>query len=135
MTARSISLNGGRKLTFDSVAGLGEIAIQPPFVALLPAYCLTDRQQGEVVASRLISSGCVEFCCVGPEAEVLHDALDAVIEGEGALDVVTTWVGDPMEACEYFLHAAAGGCANLLALTQCHVDLQMILQDESERPS
>lgn len=132
MAARSLSLERNRKLTITLVGADANHSIQPPFVALLPSYNKPERQQVEALAKDLIKNGCVEFCCVGPQAEVLHDALDEIIETEGATDVVTTWFEDPTEASEYFLRAAAGGRANLLALVQSHSELQALLEDEVE---
>jgi len=131
MAARSLSLEGNRKLTIASVGTPADHSIQPPFVTLLPAYSAPERQQAEALTKELINLGCVEFCCVGPEAELLHDALDEIIETEGALEVVTSWIGDPAEASEYFLHASAGGRANLLALIHSHPELRTLLEEEA----
>lgn len=133
MATHSLGLDRNRKLTITSVGAPAGHSIQPPFVALLPAYSAPERHQVEGLARELIKTGCVEFCCVGPEAERLHDALDEIIETEGALDVVTTWFEDSKEASEYFLHAAAGGRANLLALIHSHPELQALLEDEARR--
>jgi hypothetical protein len=84
MAARSLSLKGNRKLTITSVEATADHSIQPPFVTFLPAYSAPERQQAEALMKELINLGCVEFCCVGPEAELLHDALDEIIVAEGA---------------------------------------------------
>jgi hypothetical protein len=133
MAAHSLSLGGNRKLIITSVGVPADHSIQPPFVMLLPAYSAPERQQVEALTKELISLGCVELCCVGPEAELLHDALDEIIEAEDALQVVTTWIEDPSDASEYFLHAAAGGRANLLALIHSHPELQAMLEEEARR--
>lgn len=133
MAASSLSLRGNRKLAFTSVAVPLDQSIQPPFVTLLPAYSAPERQQAEAVIKELINLGCVEFCCVGPEAELLHDALDEIVEAEGALEVVTTWLEDATEASEYFLHAAGGGRPNLLALIHAHPELRDVLHQEARR--
>lgn len=133
MAAISFSIEGNRKLTFTSVTVPIDHSIHPPFVTLLPAYSAPERQQAEAVTKELINLGCVEFCCVGPEAELLHDALDEIVEAEGTLEVVTTWIEDPTEASEYFLHAAGGGRPNLLALIHAHPELRDMLQDEARR--
>ncbi|HCF62685.1 MAG TPA: hypothetical protein DFS52_32435 [Myxococcales bacterium] len=75
--------------------------------------------------------GSVELCAVGPEAEQLHDALDAVLEASGALEVVTTWHQSISDACDYFLYAAAAGRANLLALIGEHPELQAMLVERA----
>jgi hypothetical protein len=133
MAARSLSLEGNRKLIITSVGAPADHSIQPPFVTLLPAYSAPERNQAEALMKGLINLGCVEFCCVGPGAELLHDTLDELIVAEGALGVVTTWIEDPTDACEYFLHAAAGGRANLLALIHYHAELQAMLEEEARR--
>jgi len=45
----------------------------------------------------------------------MHDGVDAWLETEGRLDVVTVWFADDREALEYTLWAAQGGRASLLA--------------------
>jgi hypothetical protein len=133
MAARSLGFDGNRKLTITSMGAPADHSLQPSFVTLLPAYSAAERQQAAGVTKELINLGCVEFCCVGPEAELLHDALDEVIEAEGALEVVTTWIEDATEGSEYFLHAAAGGRVNLLALIDAHPELQVILEEDARR--
>lgn len=133
MISRSLGLKENRMLTITSLAPAADHSIQPPFVTLLPAYSEPERQQAEAVTKELINLGCVEFCCVGPESERLHDRLDEIIEGEGALEVATTWIEDPIEASEYFLHAAGGGRTNLLALIRSHPDLHAVLEQEALR--
>ena len=75
--------------------------------------------------------GCVEFCCVGPQAELLHDALDEVLEERGALEVVTTWHTDDSDAAEYFLFAAGSKLPTLLALVAAHPELVALLEQEA----
>ncbi|WP_438007156.1 hypothetical protein WME89_53040 [Sorangium sp. So ce321] len=131
MWQRALTPAGSRKLVITSLGAPADHAIQRPFVTLLPAFNPSERQQAEAITMNLIDLGCVELCCVGPEAEQLHDALDSIIEVSSALDVVTTWHEDPTDACEYFLHAAAGGRAHLLALILSHPELQAVLQEET----
>ena len=117
----------GRTLTISSLAAAVDHSIQRPFATLIPAASAFPRQRAEELTKELISLGCLEFCCVGPEAELLHDGIDAIIEDEGALDVVTTSFEDPSEASEYFLHAVATGQANLLALIRGHPELEALV--------
>ncbi|MGK3985804.1 hypothetical protein WME99_22345 [Sorangium sp. So ce136] len=131
MAARSITLAGNRKLVISSLGASADHSIQRPFVTLLPAFNPPERQQAEAITKDLIDLGCVEFCCVGHEAEQLHDALDNIIEARNALEVVTTWHEEPSDACEYFLYAAAGGRANLLALLLSHPELQAMLEEDA----
>jgi hypothetical protein len=131
MATSSVRFREGRKLFLSSVAVPEGRSPQSPFVALLPAYSAVERQQAEAVCMPSVKLGCVEFCCVGPESELLHDALDAIVEAEGALGVVTTWVEEPTEAVEYFLHAAGGGRPDLLAMVDAHPDLRDMLRREA----
>jgi len=85
------------------------------------------------MTNSLIDSGCVEFCCGGPEAEQLHETLDQIIEARASLEVVTTWDAAPHDACEYFLFAAAGGRTNLLALVSGHPEVEAILEGQAMR--
>ncbi|MGK3968045.1 immunity 53 family protein [Sorangium sp. So ce1667] len=132
MAARVLTPAGSRKLVITSLGAPADHALQRPFVTLLPAFNPPERQQAEAITKDLIELGCVELCCVGPEAEQLHDALDSIIEANDALDVVTTWHEEPTEACEYFLYAAAGGRAHLLALVLSHPELQSMLDFAQE---
>lgn len=102
--------------------------VTAPFVALLPAHNKEERLRAERLAAELHRLGCIELCCVGPESEQLHDALDQVMEDKDACEVVTTWHTDATDACEYFLFAAGGGAAALLALVADHPDLTDLLK-------
>lgn len=133
MVTRSLALAGNRELIISSLGALPDHPLQRPFVTLLPAFNTAERQEAEAMTEGLIDLGCIEICCIGPEAEQLHDALDEVIEQKGALEVVTTWHEDSTDACEYFLRAAAGGRAALLALISSHPELQAALEEEARR--
>jgi hypothetical protein len=104
-----------------------------PFVALVPAFDAAERLQVEKLAGTLLEMGCVEFCCVGAEAELLHDSLDWIIEEREAFNVATTWHVDNGEACEYFLFAAGGKLPNLLAMVASHRDLEGALEEGARR--
>jgi hypothetical protein len=133
MVARSLTLTGNRKLIISTLDTSSGYSMQRPFVTLLPAFNAAERQQAESMTKALLDQGGVEFCCVGLEAEQLHDSLDEIIEARGTLDVVTTWHEDLTDACEYFLYAAAAGRANLLALISSHPELQSMLEEEARR--
>jgi len=75
--------------------------------------------------------GCVEFCCVGLQAELLHDSIDEIVEKKGAFEVVTTWHTDYTDASEYFLFAAGGKSPTLLALVTSHPELVALLEKEA----
>ncbi|MFT3912775.1 MAG: hypothetical protein QM704_01430 [Anaeromyxobacteraceae bacterium] len=130
---RSISLGRSRTLVLAAVTFPLDDSVRPPFASLLPAYGPSERQQGEADARELIRLGCAEFCCVGPEAELLHDALDEIVEREGALEVVTTWIQEPAEASAYFVHAAGGGRLDLLAAIDAHPELRERVEGEALR--
>lgn len=130
MGTHTVAIAGNRKLI---ISGFGESLepIQAPFVTLLPAFNAAERHQAEAKAELLLTLGSVALCCVGPEAEQLHDALDVIMEARGALEVVTIWHEDLADACEYFLYAAAGASATLLALIASHPKVQAILEEET----
>ncbi|MFN0061481.1 MAG: hypothetical protein ACKVPX_03040 [Myxococcaceae bacterium] len=102
-----------------------------PFAVMLPAYDEIQRTMSEREAQRLIDVGCVDFCCAGPEAETLHDRLDALLESQGRLDAVTTWHVDERDACEYFLFAAGATELPLLALVGAEPRLRRALEAEA----
>jgi hypothetical protein len=108
------------------------IGLMPPFAVLLPASNKAELSEAAVITTTLLDAGCIEFCCVGSEAESLHDSIDCIIEDRAAFEVVTTFHLDEMDACEYFLFAAGGGVKSLLALVSSHPKLVSILQEEIE---
>jgi hypothetical protein len=122
----AIEMVGGRKLVVSALQAF-QGAVGGPFVALVPAFSAEERKLVEAIARLLLDSGCEELCCVGPEAEMLHDTLDALLERSGRLEVVTTGIEDLDEALEYFLYGAGGGSKTLLALVSDHPDLAAAL--------
>jgi len=133
MVKSRLNLSGKRKLVFLSLDQSPSISLSQPFATLFPAFDEVERRQAEAMARILMAQGCVEFCCVGPEAELLHDSIDEIVEQKGALDVVTTWHTDYSDASEYFLFAAGGKPPTLLALVASHPDLVALLEEEAER--
>ena len=121
-------LPGGRSLALSSLKDALPAGLSAPFATLVPAFDLGELRDVEAIARTLLDLGCSEFCCVGPEAESLHDALDIIIEERGSFDVVTTWHTDETDACEYFLFGAGGGLPSLLAMTQVHPALTSLLE-------
>lgn len=130
MTDRSLVLEGSRTLVISAVGAPLSSAVQPPFATLLPAYNAEERERAVLATTALMRAGCVDFCCVGPEADLLEDAIDEIVEDAGELDVVTVACEDATEAIEYFLLAAAGGSGGLLALIEEHPELQQTLWSE-----
>ena len=131
--ADGFTLSGDRKLIVSALGALPDESIRRPFATLLPAFSASERHQAEAMTTKLVDMGCVEFCCVGPESEQLHDALDEVIEARGVLGVVTTWHVDVLDACEHFLYAAGGERATLLALIAAHPSVEAKLKEEARR--
>lgn len=129
MGEQAVLLQGGRRLILRSPREpLGPIE-SGPFAAMLPAFDRHDRDASTAVVAHLVDLGCIEFCCVGPEAEALHDAIiDWVIEDKNALHVVTTWHDNQTEGGEYFLYAAGGRPPVLLGLVADHPELVAVLQ-------
>lgn len=130
MTDRTVVLPGGRRLILGSVRSFVRDSIGRPFVVLVPAFNAGERRSVEEMVGILVDLGCVEFCCVGPEAELLHDSIDGIVEEKGALDVVTTWHENHADACEYFLLAAGGKPPALLALISSHSELAARLEEQ-----
>jgi hypothetical protein len=81
----------------------------------------------------LLQIGCRELCCVGPEAEALHDELDQIVEAEDALDVTTTWHTELLDACEYFVWAAGGARSPLVAVVSDHTLATLLFEELEEQ--
>jgi hypothetical protein len=128
-----MAFSRGRTIVFGSLGASIDYPLRRPFVLLVPAYDEEEKQQVEAVAEGLVELGCVEFCFVGPRAEEFHDFIDQIVESKGAFEVVTTWHTDVSDACDYFLFAAGGRSATLLALVCRHRDLLEPLEEEVRR--
>jgi hypothetical protein len=122
-------LSNGRTLVFGSQDAPADLVLPKPFAALVTAFNRREREAVEVLAAKLVESGCSEICCVGPCAEELHDGLDRIVEARGLLAVVTTWHTNLHEACEHFLFAAVPGAPVLLALVAEHPELVGLLKE------
>lgn len=120
-------LPDGRDVSLGSVFAPLCFSNTCPFATLLPAFDEQERRQAVRLVDDLLRLGCKDFCCAGPQAEQLHDSIDAVVEKRGELDVVTTWHKDCTDACEYFLYATVG--KGLLALIEEHPELEASLSD------
>jgi hypothetical protein len=120
-----------RTLIFLALDQAANASPGQPFATLLPAFDEKERDQAKAVAVLLLEQGCAEFCCVGPEAELLHDSIDAIVESKGALRVVTTWHTDWSDASEYFLFAAGSRASTLLAVVGAHPGLVAMLENEA----
>lgn len=131
MATRLLTLSGGRSLVLGSLHMPVDNSLRRPFAALVPAFDAEEQQKVETLVGTLLDLGCIELCCVGPQAEQLHDTLDEIVEAKGALDVVTTWHVDDADACEYFLFAAGGKPPTLLALISSHPELAAVLEEEA----
>jgi hypothetical protein len=125
-----VVLYDGRLLTVAGLAREGLDMSAKPVAALLPAYSDQDIAMAVDVVEDLVGNGCLELCCAGPKAESLHDRIDALLEGRGWVDVVTTFHTDTDDACEYFLFAANAATGNLLALVETNRLLREALQAE-----
>ncbi len=76
---------------------------------LLPASTMSDVESSLSIALQAVRLGCKEVCCAGQFSDALEDALDAVLELDDNLDVVTSSSSEEGEALEYFLFGAGGG--------------------------
>ena len=99
-----------------------------PFLVMLPAFSRQERIASEGIAINLVDLGCIDFCCVGQQAEQLHDAIDYIIEDKNNLSVLTTWHCDIKEGCEYFIFAAGIGVRFRIAIVSKHNSIISCLQ-------
>lgn len=111
---------GEREVNVGSVNDFNSKILTLPFATLVTASNQNELDAVLSIAASLVELGCKEFCCVGSDAELLHDNLDQLIEDAGSLDVVTTWHENTVEGCQYFLFAAGGQNLALLALISQH---------------
>ena len=124
--AVEVATFGGREVHIGSPSGISAVDLFSPFAALVAAFCQEEVKEILGVAG-LLELGCKEFCCVGFEAEVLHDHLDRLVEDSNRLDVVTTWHTDVVDGCEYFLFAAGGQRLVLYGLISRHREVMAAL--------
>lgn len=113
-----LAIGNDRTMLIGSLRDMGELyaLFDRPFAVMLPAFVRSEVEATTRAASELVTKRCLEFCCVGPDAEFAHDSIDDMLEARGALDVVTTWHNDVAEGCEYFVLAAGGRTQLLVAL-------------------
>lgn len=78
------------------------------YALLLPAATILQVEVYFNFASQVVRQGCTEVCCVGEFSSALEDALDAMLEVEGNLEVATTSLLEEGEALEYFLYGVGG---------------------------
>lgn len=121
--AIEVATFGGREVLIGSPSHISAVDVASPFAALVTAFSQEELNEVLGVAGLLLELGCQEFCCVGSEAELLHDQLDWLVEDADRLDVVTTWHTDIAEGCEYFLFAAGGQRLVLYALISRHPEI------------
>ncbi len=122
-----MSFAEGRTLALGSLGDVADPSLVPPFAVLLSAFDERERRSAEAAVLGLVDLGCVEFCCVGSEADQLHESIDSIVEDRGWFDIVTTGDADETEACEYFVLAAAGAPPLLVALVTSHPGVVAIL--------
>lgn len=114
---------GEREVLVGSLDDISDIGVFAPFAILLWISNQDDIDKALVLSKDLLSLGCVDFSCLGFQAEKLNDQLDEILEDLGALSVVTTWYEDSNEGCEYFLFAAGAQKLHLVALGSQNVEL------------
>ncbi|GAB2878633.1 hypothetical protein GCM10027277_54820 [Pseudoduganella ginsengisoli] len=117
----------GRQVYIMDLVGELPLSLGKEFVVLLPACNDDELLSSKILAPGLLDKGCAEFCCVGALAEELHDRIDEFIEDQEKFDVVTTYHHEIVEACEYFLFAAAGAQLPLIAMVADHVEIESCL--------
>ena len=103
-------------------------AVSPPFAMMLraPLECPSTDQRRLIDAAA--GSGCVEFCCIGPHSEMLHDYIDGILEDRELFNVVTTWNTDePLEdSLHYFVHLAGGRPPTIVAAIGDDADHELL---------
>lgn len=120
---KSISIQPNRVVIVETAGLKLPLEITKPFVMLVPAYDLVERKQIEAIVISLINLGCIEICCVGPEATALHEALDTIMIDCNAEHVITTSDIAEAEVIDYFLWTAGENPSSLLALVSSHPEL------------
>lgn len=123
---------GAREITLALLSDVLSIEKKEEFVALVPAFDRKDIDKVVNAVGRMIERGCMEICCVGEKAELMHEELDGLIEEKGFLHVVTTWHVDPREGCEYFLYGAGGQSYALYGFVSDRKDILAALSLVSE---
>lgn len=125
---RLIVNSGARKVHIGALLDEIPAELSSPFAALLPAFEERERELAKMRTADLLAKGCSEICCLGPESETLHDAIDSLIEQGDSPSVVTTWHTDIADACEHLIYAAGGGGISLLALVASHPEVVALLE-------
>ena len=97
------------------------------FGFLLPAFDDAECDKALALASHLLAMNCAQITCLGLKAEKLHDEIDALVEGAGKFNILTTYDVDPLEACEYFIFSAGSSVTHLVALIADHSEVVSIL--------
>lgn len=117
---------GQRYVLCDRLRVSSALGVSSPFAVLIPASDAELRAAAATLVPAMLDAGCVEFCCVGSQAELLHDEIDSELERRRAFEVVTTYHADMSDALEYFIFAAGGARIYLLALI---MDFPELLDD------
>jgi hypothetical protein len=125
--------------------GLQAVAAFPPDISLPLSHfvCLLSwnatRAEAAAIAGfaeKLLTLGCVYFCCRGADCERVHDVIDQVLVGDGStnvtwLDVMTTWHDKDSldDAVAFFLDSA---CPADRYLNECRTALAVTVGNEFE---
>jgi hypothetical protein len=127
MTTKGLDIWDGRTVLVCSAQELRKRVFDEPFAILLPAFNPVELEQSEQLVSFLLDQGCVQFCCVGPDSELLHDNIDMLIviysieHDRNDLGILTVWDTDSSEGAWNFLFLT--GAVDLVALLDAHPDL------------
>jgi hypothetical protein len=123
---------GDRRLFVLAEGDASEVAkIRGPFAMMLAASSIIPTEAQRRLIETAVERGCIEFCCVGPFGEQLHDYTDGLLEDRGELEIVTTWhVEEPLEdTVHYFLHVAGEKALTLIAAISDAPDLARALKE------
>jgi hypothetical protein len=132
MIPQILQLSDKRMIILDSLDSDLNYDTIRPFAVMIPAFNKNEILTVLKITDQLLDLGCIEFCCVGPQAEELHDLLDILVEDHRLSNIITTWHTDYSDACEYFIYAAGGRPFSLLALVYHHSELTAALEAVAE---
>jgi len=97
----------------------GEPRVRTALVLVVEsAEVFDERVLHSGLAVRLVQAGAELFALVGKESEQAHDALDWVVEGAGAEDVITSWhdEDDPEDVANFVVASCrASGLVRVVA--------------------
>lgn len=131
MSFTDIASKNGHIIHFRSGVFSGETLTADVKGASAVLFVLTEKSDFSLV-SHILSSGAnydyLEICCVGPNAEEMHDSIDDEIVASDTTGIVTTWFKDGEEACEYFVYALGAIYPDIIVLVGASADISQLIR-------